>query len=71
VEGLEPFYMVEWIRVRPRYTKKHKEESKPAAFDITDAFIEIVQKLGIPYVVKQQSVYIYGYVQSMDVFNQE
>jgi hypothetical protein len=68
LEGLEPFYTVEWIRVRPRYTKK-SSETREVVIDITDQFIQILQYLNILYVAKQQSVYIYGYVHNMDVFH--
>ncbi len=61
-ESLEPFYHIEWIRVRPRYIKKSKKSSEIELIDITEEFIDLLQKCRIPYVVNKESVYIYGYV---------
>ncbi|MCH5584002.1 hypothetical protein MK805_03365 [Shimazuella sp. AN120528] len=67
-EGLEPFYHIEWIRVRPRYVKKRGKISEGEIIDITEEFIRLLRKWRIPFVVKKESIYIYGYVKHADVF---
>lgn len=70
-EGLQPFYSVEWIRVCPRYSKNRGMLIEPEIFDITEEFIEILQKLRIPFVTDGNSIYIYGYVKSTEIFNKK
>ncbi|MGZ9583738.1 DUF6678 family protein [Paenibacillus marinisediminis] len=61
VEGLEPFYSVEWIRVRPRYLKHRGRLVSPELIDITEDFTKILMGLSIPYRLENDTFYIYGY----------
>ncbi|MDA1475600.1 DUF6678 family protein [Bacillus changyiensis] len=67
--GLGPFYSIEWMRVRPRYVKHRGRLIEPEIFDITDPFIDILQKLNIPFVQEGRTICIYGYVNSTEIFN--
>ncbi|WP_051271062.1 DUF6678 family protein [Shimazuella kribbensis] len=69
-EGLQPFYAIEWICVRPRYIKRG-EKDKSEIIDIRDEFIVLLHQLKIPFVEKHNSIYIYGYVHNMEVFHNE
>lgn len=61
-EGIEPFYSVEWIRVRPRYLKHRGKLVSPELIDITDDFVNILKALSIPYRLEKDTYYIYGYL---------
>lgn len=61
-EGIEPFYNVEWIRVRPRYLKHRGRLVSPELMDITDDFVNILKSLSIPYRLDNDTYYIYGYL---------
>lgn len=69
VEGLQPFYSIEWLRVRPRYVQSRGRLIAPEIFDITDEFTAILQELKIPFIKKDRTVYIYGYVSNTELFN--
>jgi len=62
VEGLIPFYSVEWIRVWPRYLKHRGSLIFPELIDITEDFIMVLRELTIPYKVYKDTIYIYGYI---------
>lgn len=66
IEGLMPFYYVEWIRVRPRYLKSKGKLIQPEIIDITEEFIGILEKHSIPYFLDNESIYIYGYISETD-----
>jgi hypothetical protein len=68
-QGLRPFYSIEWLRIRPRYVKSRGRLIEPERFDITDEFIELLQKLNIPFVKEDSIICIYGYVKSTETFN--
>jgi hypothetical protein len=57
-----PFYAVEWIKVRPRYTK-HQGRLMPEviAEDITEEFLAILKKHYIPYEEDNGAFIIHGY----------
>lgn len=61
VEGLMPFYEVEWIRVRPRRIVNKGKLIPPEVIDITEEFIGILKEYSIPYYRSNESIYIYGY----------
>ncbi|MEH7549846.1 DUF6678 family protein [Neobacillus vireti] len=67
--GLRPFYTVEWIRVRPRLVKHRGRLIQPEIIDITEEFVSILQKLRIPFVREDNTICIYGYVNSTEIFN--
>lgn len=66
IEGLSPFYLVEWIRVRPRYLKPKGILVPPERIDITKEFLEILRNLRIPYKKENNTFYIYGYVHNTE-----
>ncbi len=61
IEGLMPFYQVEWIRVRARYYKDRGRLVAPELIDITEDFMKILMEYSIPYRIDNESIYIYGY----------
>jgi hypothetical protein len=67
VEGLSPFYAVEWIRVRPRYLRHKGILLKGEVVDITDNFRILLQNLKIPHKEENNSFYIYGYISDTDL----
>ncbi|KOR90303.1 DUF6678 family protein [Paenibacillus solani] len=66
VEGLIPFYAVEWIRVRPRRIVNIGRLMPPELIDITEEFIGILKEYSIPYYQSNDSIYIYGYTSQID-----
>lgn len=62
IEGIVPFYSVEWIRVRPRYLKHRGRLVSPEVIDITDEFVKLLKELSIPYRLENDTYIIYGYV---------
>lgn len=60
-EGLEPFFHIEWLKIRPRLSKHQGRLLQPAVIDISDEFVEILEKTGIPFCLDGQDVCIYGY----------
>lgn len=61
IEGLMPFYNVEWIRVRARYHKNRGRLVAPEVIDITEEFMKLLTDYSIPYRKDDESIYIYGY----------
>ncbi|MFT9850228.1 DUF6678 family protein [Aneurinibacillus sp. REN35] len=66
IEGLLPFYSVEWIRVRPRYLKHQGMLVEPEVIDITEDFRSLLDNLNVPYKEESNSFYIYGYISNTD-----
>lgn len=64
IEGIEPFYSVEWIRVRPRYQRHQGNLIPPEVIDITNEFIDILIQNKVPFINMNDSIYIYGYISS-------
>lgn len=62
IEGIVPFYSVEWIRIRPRYLKHRGRLVSPEVIDITDDFVKLLKELSIPYRLENDTYIIYGYV---------
>jgi hypothetical protein len=62
IEGITPFYSVEWIRVRPRYLRHQGKLLKPEVIDISKEFLSILRDLRIPYRLDNDSYFIYGYI---------
>ncbi|GKV54477.1 hypothetical protein NCCP2222_04240 [Sporosarcina sp. NCCP-2222] len=67
IEGIDPFYNVEWIRVRPRYLKHRGRLVSPEVVDIADDFGKILKELSIPYRLDQDTYTIYGYISEMSL----
>jgi hypothetical protein len=63
IEGLNPFYSIEWIRVRPRYLKNIGKLLPQTRIDITEEFKSILLKCSIPFKEDKDTIYIYGYIQ--------
>jgi hypothetical protein len=61
MDGVPPF-VIEWIRVRPRYLKLRGHLVSPEIIDCTEEFLVILQKIKIPYIKADNSFYIYGYI---------
>ncbi|KGR74962.1 hypothetical protein CD33_14625 [Ureibacillus sinduriensis BLB-1 = JCM 15800] len=66
-EGIVPFYSVEWIRVRPRYLKYRGRLVSPEVVDITDDFVKLLMELSIPYRLRSDTYYIYGYLKDTSI----
>lgn len=66
IEGLMPFYHVEWINVRPRHLVSKGRLVQPEVIDITEKFIGILNEHSIPYYRDSKSIYIYGYISKTD-----
>lgn len=66
VEGLMPFYNIEWIRVRPRRIVNTGRLIPPEIIDITEEFKGILKEYSIPYYCDNESIYIYGYTSETD-----
>lgn len=62
IEGIVPFYSVEWIRIRPRYLKHRGRLVSPEVIDITDDLVKLLKELSIPYRLENDTYIIYGYV---------
>ena len=71
-EGLHPFITIEWLEVRPRITVHQglliKDKIKDKIEDIENEFREVLIKLKIPYKVKNNSYFIYGYTRDFNDF---
>jgi len=56
------YFAIEWIKVRPRYTKRPgRLMPEIIADDITEEFLAILKKYSIPYEVDSGVFTIYGY----------
>ena len=55
------FYAVEWIKVRPCRLEHQGRLIESKVIDETDQFLEILQKLNIPYDEQNGTYIIYGY----------
>ncbi|MDR2889796.1 MAG: hypothetical protein LBV33_08185 [Lachnospiraceae bacterium] len=56
-----PFYAIEWIIVRPRYTKHQGRLLPDKLIDETDLFVKLLEQCNIPYHEENGSYVIYGY----------
>lgn len=66
IEGLFPFYSIEWIKVRPRYVKNKGRLVDGEVIDITEQFRELLHNLHIPYKEENNVFFIYGYAASTE-----
>lgn len=57
----KPYYAVEWIKVRPRYTEPRGHLIPDDLIDETEQFVEILKKYNIPYEEDNGGFIIYGY----------
>ena len=55
------YFAIEWIKVRPRYTRHRGQLVEPEIIEITDEFVEILKKYNIPYEEENGVYTIYGY----------
>lgn len=58
---LDLWFVIEWIKVRPRYLKKSGRLIEPELIDATEQFEEILTRCNIPYEEKEGVFCIYGY----------
>ena len=56
-----PFYAVEWIKVRPKYTEHRGRLVPDKIIDATEEFLAILKKYNIPYEEENGTIIIYGY----------
>ena len=61
VEGIHPFFSIEWVRVRPRYMKPQGRLLPPKVIDEEELFLDILQQHRIPYQLEVDSILVYGY----------
>ncbi|MFS0880192.1 DUF6678 family protein [Metabacillus niabensis] len=71
IEGLFPFYAIEWIKVRPRYVKHKGRLVDDEVIDITEQFRELLHNLHIPYKEENNAFYIYGYAASTELIRND
>ncbi|WCT54725.1 hypothetical protein PQ456_16165 [Paenibacillus kyungheensis] len=55
------WYNVEWIRVKPRLLEHTGKYTAPNTLTIEAEWVNLLQRLRIPYVKKEQDYWIYGY----------
>ncbi|KJY66348.1 DUF6678 family protein [Vibrio nigripulchritudo] len=60
-EGLQPYYSIEWIEVKPKVTKSRGLLMTNEVESIENEFIAVLRKYNIPYEHKNGSYFIYGY----------
>ncbi len=60
-EGMTLFFMIEWIKVRPRHARHRGRLVAPEIVDETEAFEQILQECAIPYEKENGTFTIYGY----------
>ncbi len=60
-EGIEPFYLVEWIRIRPRYLLPQGRLIPSKIIEIEEEVIALLNRLDIPYKYERESIWIFGY----------
>jgi hypothetical protein len=60
-EGLAPFFVIEWLKVKPRYAKYRGRLVADEIFDETEEFVALLKKLSIPYEEENGLFMIYGY----------
>lgn len=58
---LDMWFVIEWIKVRPRYLKEKGRLIKPELIDATKQFVDILIKYNIPYEEKDGVYCIFGY----------
>lgn len=61
VEGIYPFFSIEWIRVRPRYLKQVGKLLPMTMIDCEAEFVAALQSIGQVYIKTEDSIWIYGY----------
>lgn len=62
LDGLYPFYSIEWLRVRPRYLKHIGQLVDPEVIELTEEFRSLLTTYHIPFEEKENSFFIYGYI---------
>lgn len=55
------WYNVEWVRVKPRLLEHTGKYTAPTLLDIEAEWVDLLQRLRIPYLKKEQDYWIYGY----------
>lgn len=55
------WYNVEWVRVKPRLLEHIGKYTEPTLLDIEAEWVDLLQRLRIPYLKKEQDYWIYGY----------
>ena len=65
-EGILPFFSIEWICVRPRYTKYARSRVQQTVVDdCSDALRAILARYQIPFIERDDSFWIYGYAKGV------
>lgn len=57
----EEWFVIEWIKVRPRYLKYRGRLIEPECIDVAEKFEGILKKYNIPYEEDNGVYCIYGY----------
>ncbi len=55
------WYNVEWVRVKPRLLEHTGKYTEPNLINIEAEWVNLLQRLRIPYLQKEQDYWIYGY----------
>ncbi len=60
------WYNVEWVRVKPRLLEHTGKYTAPNMLDIEAEWVNLLQRLRIPYLKKEQDYWIYGYATAIE-----
>jgi len=60
-EGMPIFFTIEWLEIRPKYRKHKGRLVPPTIQDVTKELLMLLNKLNIPFELKNESIFIYGY----------
>lgn len=55
------WYNIEWVRVKPRLLEHTGKYTVPNVLSIEDEWVNLLQRLHIPYIHKEHDYWIYGY----------
>jgi hypothetical protein len=70
IHGIRPYYKeVEWIRFRPRYVNHRVIIIEPEIINFTEEFVSMLKKIRIPFVREDDTICIYGYVNTTEIFS--
>ncbi|TKJ90680.1 hypothetical protein PaeCFBP13512_12675 [Paenibacillus sp. CFBP13512] len=60
------WYNVEWVRVKPRLLEHTGKYTEPTLLNIEAEWVNLLQRLRIPYLKKEQDYWIYGYATAIE-----
>ncbi|WLD14802.1 hypothetical protein SH412_004996 [Planctellipticum variicoloris] len=67
-ECLTPFYVIEWIRIRPRFLRGRGRLVAPEVHSVDSEFLAILHRFDIPHRCDEVSIWVFGYASSTGDF---